>query len=425
MKFQMKSPNPAPKPNTPPKQGKGTPKVKKLNFQKLDKHNIILIAVSMAAVVGIFVGLIYLERYINKPVEYGKVVISIADIPSGTVLTEENIPNFFTREERDILAIPKGAISNGEDLIGKKLIVDLLPDEMIFAKDMMDAEAFEGSFKDPVELTIGVSSLSDINAGRIRSGDLVNLTIALTNLEDNETVTVEPTTQDPGVYQEDTGIYDENGNSVDDPLNLIPVSDQSIVEEETESEDDASAVFGVNPVVFVMENLYVKNVYGSNGKKIASDDTESSAVLLQLIVERENERIIDDAIVNGSSMRIARVIDTKHIYEEKASYTQLKKETKDVEEDDLSAAPLTLTPVQNDTENTFDRADRERQDALPADQEKTSTDAPKDDETPIEGEVEESTISISITPTDEETKTSLPNEDAVETTTPGVPTPLP
>lgn len=233
-----------------------TPTVQNLHLkEKKDKGQYVYAIIGVVVALGIFCGLVYLERYINTPKSSTMTVIAKTEIPRGTVLTKDNWKDFLTGINMDDTYRPKDALSSVNDLIGAKTTVDIGKGSILSTKETVSTKDVENTFTDPVEVSLSISA-ENADAGLLRKGDLVNFV-------------------------------------------------------KTEDGDDGSGA----TAGFALENIYVKNAFDGDGKAIDTSDRTTRASMLQILLNRSDQPAFTQATSGGKSMAISRVVDTQTGYE--------------------------------------------------------------------------------------------------------------
>ncbi|MFN2938448.1 hypothetical protein ACKX2D_05290 [Lachnospiraceae bacterium YH-ros2226] len=233
-----------------------TPTVQNLHLkEKKEKGQYVYAIIGVVVALGIFCGLVYLERYINTPKSSTMTVIAKTEIPRGTVLTKDNWKDFLTGINMDDTYRPKDALSSVNDLIDTKTTVDIGKGSILSTKETVSTKDVENTFTDPVEVSLSISA-ENADAGLLRKGDLVNFV-------------------------------------------------------KTEDGDDGSGA----TAGFALENIYVKNAFDGDGKAIDTSDRTTRASMLQILLNRSDQPAFTQATNGGKSMAISRVVDTQTGYE--------------------------------------------------------------------------------------------------------------
>lgn len=283
-----------------------TPTVQNLHLKaKKEKGQYVYAIIGVIVALGIFCGLVYLERYINTPKSSTMTVIAKTEIPRGTVLTKDNWKDFLTGINMDDTYRPKDALSSVNDLIDTKTTVDIGKGSVLSTKETVSTKDVENTFTDPVEVSLSISA-ENADAGLLRKGDLVNFV-------------------------------------------------------KTEDGDDGSGA----TAGFALENIYVKNAFDGDGKAIDTSDRTTRASMLQILLNRSDQPAFTQATSGGKSMAISRVVDTQTGYEkilqkDKANESDANVSDSNVSDtDQKDKTDKNQDADQNTEDNTEDNADNQ------------------------------------------------------------------
>lgn len=294
-------------------------KAKKKQGPKKDrKLTLAMVAILTAFIV--FIVLVVIQDRITNDGITRNVVVAIKDIPAGTKLTQENMPNYMAVEVRPEEQIPAGSFSNGYGMIDKITDRDIKAKE-ILTEDCFFENDFYSEVSDPVEISIAVGDLGKAVAGTLRAGDLIDIKTVIrikteeedtdtagsvTNVEEVPTVSLEGTEETPvagSKPQADSAssvILDMFGNVVVDPtLNLT------------------YGVTGEFAVQTIAENVRVVGVYTTGGESPESVEASGGtmiATVVNVVVPRTLQDRIYLAMAEGN-IQLAR-IETKTAPEE-------------------------------------------------------------------------------------------------------------
>ena len=230
------------------------PKVKKIREKKKYKFgDALFIIVSLVITAVVFIGLIVLENRLSGKVIYSDVVTAKTNVPKNTIITEKNLNDYFEIKKVDSIDDVSGSLSDLNSLLNKKSEVSLVRGEIILLKDFIALNKYTDDIVNPVTIAVNAGNLSDIAGGIIRAGDLINISVAYTNTDKD--------------------------------------------------------VAGRFKSTYVIENVYVSKAMDSSGAEIGSSDTKGTSTMLLLIVDKETEQIINNALANGELLRISKSLD--------------------------------------------------------------------------------------------------------------------
>lgn len=209
----------------------------------MNKKKMVRLLLSLVISIIAFVALVILQKNIVSPNGETDVVIAISDIDKGTIITEENKAKFFkVKKNVDGEFKTEGLIINENDLINKRVMTKIEKGSIISNLQLLDKDNVIGEIKEPVEASINVDNLSQAVAGTLREGDLIDISVV------NE------------------------------------------VDKKSERK---------------LEGIYVQSAFSSDGKIINKSDTSIAATTINLLLEREDEQILNEALSQGL-LRISR-----------------------------------------------------------------------------------------------------------------------
>ena len=171
--------------------------------------------ISMLLAVAVTMGLITFEDY--KLSDYETVAVlcvneRVGTLAKETVISEQNITDYFVKKEVNKQLVPKNVLTDTESLIGKKTTVELNANEILTGSEFSDVNEKLESIDNPVETSINASDLSQLVGGILREGDTIDISI----VDEEGNITYEIN----GVYvtkafNSSGELIDRNGNSVD------------------------------------------------------------------------------------------------------------------------------------------------------------------------------------------------------------------
>lgn len=252
-----------------------------------------LLALLMTA--ALFFGMIVLQNYLSEDVVYQEIIVAKTDIPENVIITAENAEMYLAKQQINVLNITKGALTSPESIYGQKTKVRLLTGEMLTLKDFANVNIYTDNMIDPVEISIGINSVADSDGGKIRAGDLINLTMMFTN----EQLGAENFSY--GFQKADDGyvVLDSDLQSEDAVVDVLV------------NQNSGTSVIRYHYdtwAQYVMEGLYVSKAYNADGVEITADDTESSVAMLIFVIEKADEPNLNNALMNCQNMRISKTL---------------------------------------------------------------------------------------------------------------------
>lgn len=223
-------------------------KNKKVKVKKIKTHSatksLTGIFISLFITMAIFGGLIYLNNYISEDISYKQTVVAIANIPENLCITKDNASEYFAIKSRDITTLPEDYINSLENYENRYISTNISKNEVITSKDFKTLN--DEKFSSPVEVSLAVNNLGNAICGKLRAGDVINITI---NLNTNN------------VIGKDTKKY---------------------------------------------ENIVVTGAYDSSCTLIEEGDTEANAAYITFNIEKSEEDKLNEALIDYSSIRVSR-----------------------------------------------------------------------------------------------------------------------
>ena len=134
---------------------------------------------------GLFVLLLNIEMKQLAQYEKGNVVVAIADVTESKEVTEENLSEYFSVEERPLEDIPEAAYLELEDLIGQYVQSGIDAGSIITKSMLGELRADHG---DVVLLGVNMEALAQSVAGTLRAGDKIDIYTVKVEGDDNVTV---------------------------------------------------------------------------------------------------------------------------------------------------------------------------------------------------------------------------------------------
>ena len=294
---------------------------KKKKTQKRDNKLTVAMVAIITAFIVFIVLLVIQDRIVNECVTRA-VVVSTTNIPAGTKLTQENMPNYLAVEQWPEEQIPEGVFANGVSLVDKVLDRDVKAKELI-TESCLFAEDFFDEVQDPVELSIAVGDLGKAVAGTLRAGDLVDIKTVIkvdmdekdmesdgsvTNVDSAPIVDLDVSeVETEGTGTEDIGEEDAAvGITSEEEAVILDMSGNVLVN------PNLNLTYGVTgeyAVQTIAESVRVVSVYTSGGE--STEQVEGSggtmiATVINVVVPRSLQDNIFLAMAEGN-IQLSRV----------------------------------------------------------------------------------------------------------------------
>lgn len=272
---------------------------------KKTASSVLFMGLSLFLTIALFIGLVIAQSFLLEDITYKEIVIAKTDIPRNVIITENNIETYFTKKAVNILDVTAGAMELPTELIGQKAVVMIHAGEPVAAKDFEKLSKYIEGFEEPVEISIQIPDIASADGGKLRAGDLINLTMMFTN----EQLGNEELTETTNPFQNDNGLLTEGNGLLEDGYT------EELNEEKAEEgfSTSTSQYRYETWAQYVMENLYVYKTLDSSGIEIDPTDTEALADILIFIIEKDTEADLNNALANCAAMRISKVYEKPSI----------------------------------------------------------------------------------------------------------------
>ncbi len=122
-----------------------------------------------------FICLVVLNNRISGAMDRVDVVIAAKTIPKNTLITEDNVGDYFTTIQAQSIFKTSNAVTNPHELIGQYALNGIW-DKAPVNQDMFQSQLdIFAAYKKPVQASFHVNDLSDAVCGRLRAGDYIDI----------------------------------------------------------------------------------------------------------------------------------------------------------------------------------------------------------------------------------------------------------
>lgn len=291
-------------------------KIKKMrdntNRGKRFFSSLVFAIIALVIAGGSFIGLLYAQSYFSREVVYMDVACANETIKKGEIITEENISQYFTSKKIPSTSKTEGNITLEQvnELIGCKAIVTLYKGEEVTAKDFDKGNKYIDNIVDPVEVSIAVSSMESSDGGKIRAGDIVNITLMFSKSQlggNNEAVVVTTPVAIPHIDADNETEEDEDDAYL--PASSYVTNEGEVVSSYTINTKNYNSSYNYDSYSqYILENVYIKQVLNADGGVIAPTDIESTASVFIFIIPKDMELELNNALENCESMRVSKIL---------------------------------------------------------------------------------------------------------------------
>lgn len=154
---------------------------------KSENKSILPIAFLMALIVGLvlFFAMVHIEKEALTNYEKNALVVAAITIPEKTLITEDNIDQYFAIKEIDKNIYPENAIVEKETLIGLAPVYTITPGTAVTNNMFDNIDEKISAMSDPRSVGAGSTDLSQIVSGIIRPGDTIDIYV-ITNKDNGD-----------------------------------------------------------------------------------------------------------------------------------------------------------------------------------------------------------------------------------------------
>lgn len=309
-----------------------TGKKRKAKQTKGGDKKLVAALVALICAFVIFIVMLTVQKYIINSEETKSVIVATVDVPKGVVLTEENMLNYFSMEQRPVSDLPENTFSTGHALTGKITGCEIYAHQVV-TDNLIIAENFYEGIEDPVEISIEVEKIGQAVAGTLRAGDVIDLKLVVdveqegsyydgvpsdVALTDVPEIGIMDGLDNAGTITGETGdvsdlVGGESADAVNEYLGgLEGIGSYDMMSNNTLLIDGLSYnVTGRYGCATIAENVHVTSVYTSAGlgTKEAEELEGSSqvATVINVVIPRSMEDVICLAQEEGT-LRLSRVI---------------------------------------------------------------------------------------------------------------------
>lgn len=137
--------------------------------------NVKVLIYSFIVTLVLYALMLFIERTVLESVDYTMVYVAGRDIEKNTTITASNIDDFFSRQERRSDYLPQGCVTDAGQLIGRFTQHAIVKNEIITISALADVDRRVEKIKEPVEVSMNASILSQVVGGVLREGDRINI----------------------------------------------------------------------------------------------------------------------------------------------------------------------------------------------------------------------------------------------------------
>ncbi|MFI3238105.1 MAG: hypothetical protein R3Y47_08795 [Lachnospiraceae bacterium] len=189
------------------------------------------IGIMSAVIAGlVFVLLLQIQENKKEVVEYREVLVTREAITKGTYIEEANLELLFEVKELPVEYMPDGVLTGIEDALDMVVQADL-SQMTIMTKELLQSENSLYQAYDTLQwLSLAINATSQAVAGRLRSGDFIDIYTIDENEEGLEAVKVAEGVRIHKVYTKEGQLIDVSDQNSLAQMLEIPVQEEQVSE---------------------------------------------------------------------------------------------------------------------------------------------------------------------------------------------------
>lgn len=141
----------------------------------IKKGNPRVIVYSLIMTLVLYAVMLFVERTVLKSADYEYVYAAKMTVEKNTILTLENIDEYFELAERQADWLPQGSVTDVGQLVGKIVKYGYEKNQIVTLSGLSESDIRTEKIENPVEVALDGGSLSQMVGGIIREGDRINI----------------------------------------------------------------------------------------------------------------------------------------------------------------------------------------------------------------------------------------------------------
>lgn len=255
---------------------------------------------SIFLAVILWITMLYVANSIINEKEHISVYRAKVDIEEGTKITQDNLYDLVEVCNISEDLVPAGYITEPSKLIDTFTAREYAARDIITTSGISTEESMTRHIEDPIEISVGVTSIDAVVGGILRAGDYIN------------------------IYSISSG-----ANST----NAVPI----------------------------VQNAYVTKALDSTGKELSRTNKESTATVINIIIPMEAEKQFNQELLNGTvRMSLVYNPDLENIqksYDEKNSQPVATEEVESVDSTEIQWVEDTMEENKNSEEESTEEVE--------------------------------------------------------------------
>lgn len=238
---------------------------------KKQKVKIILpgaIAVGLLLSIIIYAVMLHIEKTALSDFERSTVVVAAKEVPSGQLITVQNVGDYFTQKEIDAKLVPTNAVMATDQMI-EQVALYKIDAGTIMTTGMLDSfNEITAGMEEPVIAGFKADDLYQVVGGVLRAGDRIHIYRIVESSEEKE----------------DRGIINTDQSESEEPA-------ENAEQTENAEEPEEAALW---------ENIYVQEVFDQTGNRITSGDQETAAQRINIYLDKADVEAFYAELASGT-----------------------------------------------------------------------------------------------------------------------------
>lgn len=204
------------------------------------------------AALVLYAVMLYIEKSVLDEDEKTKVYVTANELVRDTLITEDNVSDYFKLEEYSTSGLPEGCITDITSIIGMIADRTYAPKEIITLTGFVSENERIQGIENPIEVSLNANTLSQVVGGVLRAGDYINI----------------------WSVQQSSGIGDKTTSAVQ-----------------------------------ICSHAYVTRAFTSSGVQVDRDAADEQATtVINIVIPADKEEEFNIALANGT-IRVGRCLD--------------------------------------------------------------------------------------------------------------------
>ncbi len=132
-------------------------------------------AVSFLMACLLFAVVLVIQSSMQEEIVYEEVICAKGNVTANTRITEQNITEYFEKQEMPVEWLPEGYITDTGEVYGKVIKADLSAGTILTNKSMKIYEDYYAGYRQLTWISVNVEELFAGVAGTLRTGDYIDV----------------------------------------------------------------------------------------------------------------------------------------------------------------------------------------------------------------------------------------------------------